>query len=164
MVLCPHCIWSTGAVQTVVMRLAGRPQPSWGERQSLAELAGTFWGHHELRWLPDSEVKIQRGLIWLHSCGVSLKDFVPSGMMEHRPACWLCRLISLSDLLLLCKSQPGWAGRAFVLLVSSGQVPHLCCWYFTRLRGSHLAYKPQTSAGVMVGLLADFSRGGDLLY
>lgn len=85
-------------------------------------------------------------------------------MMEHRPACWLCRLISLSDLLLLWKSQPGWAGRGFVLLVWSGQVPHLWCWYFTGLQGSHLAYKPQTSAGVMVGLLADFSRGGDLLH
>lgn len=160
----PLCIWSAGAEQTVVMRLAGHPQPSWDEWQSLAEPAGTFWGHRELRWLPDSEVKLQRGLIWLHSCGVSLKDFVLIRMMEHRPACWLCRLISLSDLLLLWKSQLGWAGWGFVLLVSSGQVPHLWCWYFTGLRGSHLAYKPQTSAGVMVGLLADFSRGGDLLY
>lgn len=51
-----------------------------------------------------------------------------------------------------------------MLLVSGGQVPHLWCWYFAGLQGSHLAYKPQTSAGVMVGLLADFSRGGDLLY
>lgn len=158
------CIQSAGAAQAVLMRPVGHPQPSWGEWQSLAWPAGTFRGHYELRWLPDSEVKLQRGLIWLHSCSVSLKDFAPIKMMERRPACWLCRLISLSDLLLLWKSQPGWAGWGFVWLASSGQVPHLWCWYFAGLRGSHLAYKPQTSAGVMVGLLAHFSRGGDLLY
>lgn len=111
-----------------------------------------------------AEVKSLRGFVCLCSCGVSLKDFARIEMTEQRPACWLCRLISLSDLLLLWKSQPCWVGWGFVQLVWSGQVPHLRCWYFTGLQGSHLAYKLQTSAGVMVGLLADFSRGGDLLY
>lgn len=136
-------------------------------QERAAEPGGAGWqrrGRDEAGWLPGCGVKLWRGLIRFCSCSVSLKDFAHIKMMEHRPARWLCRLISLSDLLLLWKSQPCWAGWGFVLLVSSGQVPHLWCWYFAGLQGSRLAYKPQTSAGVMVGLLADFSRGGDLLY
>lgn len=56
----PFCIQSAETVWAVVMRPVGHSWPSWGEWQSLAEPAGTFWGHDELRCLPDSEVKLQR--------------------------------------------------------------------------------------------------------
>lgn len=90
----------------------------WGRRQVLA---------HRGAW--QAEVKSLRGLIWLHSCDISLKDFASIEMMEQRPSYWLCRLIkslrpsaplevpALLGRMGLCASHVEWPGSTSAALV-----------------------------------------------